>query len=276
MVLKAQGRYNQLLEERSNLTLEFPNGEIRRVPFFENPDINESKKANYIKYSPLGRSSPLYSYFNSDSRAFEISFNFSLDHIYDTFSRTLTNLTFPLDTVDLTKLTRDSFLERGAKNLSFGVEVKGNGARIHDQEYLSLFPLEAKAINSDVRKGKAKVIDFILYWINLIRATTLNNSKDPSQGPPIVRLTHGIMYKDIPCICVNYKISSEEAANYDRNTLLPRLITISMSLLEIRHGDFTRYEAAKAIKRDNVVGWEAIIDRSGSKTTDPLPIRRNF
>lgn len=287
MVIKGN-RINQKLEEQTHLTLYFPNGQVRRVPFFENPQISESKRANYIKYAPAGRSSPMYSYFNSESRMFELSFTINMDHVLDMVSKDLMSLTFPLDTFVLEGLTRESFLRKLPINpnrvsnsktnaLSYDLNYSNNILNRSDLDTtnINIFQVAQDFVNSrNGRNLKNKIVDFMLYWMNLIRSTCLNNAEDPKLGPPIVRLNHGILYKDVPCVCVSYKIDHESDAGFDRNTLMPRLISVSMSLMEVRHGDFTRYEFSKSEKRDNVVGWEAIVSPNGSMTIDPVPIYR--
>jgi len=104
-----------------------------------------------------------------------------------------------------------------------------------------------------------QVIDLIIYWTNIIRSSVTNNSKNPLFGPPIVRLNHGILYQDIPCICNSYTIDYNEAAGYDLDTLLPRQLKISMKLEEIRTGDFGEYDPVNVIKRDNLAGWESVV-----------------
>lgn len=106
---------------------------------------------------------------------------------------------------------------------------------------------------------KYTVIDLIIYWTNIIRSSVTNNSKNPLFGPPIVRLNHGILYQDIPCICDSYTIDYNEAAGYDLDTLLPRQLKISMKLEEVRTGDFGEYDPVNVIKRDNLAGWESVV-----------------
>ena len=110
--------------------------------------------------------------------------------------------------------------------------------------------------------NRLNLIDIIIYWVNIIRSSVVNNTDNPIYGPPIIRLNHGIMYQDVPCICQNYSISHEENAGYDLDTLLPRRLKITMKLEEFRagdYGDFGRGKDADPIKRDNLAGWEAVI-----------------
>jgi hypothetical protein len=88
----------------------------------------------------------------------------------------------------------------------------------------------------------------------------VNYSKNPIYGPPIIRLRHGILYQDIPCICTDYSIDYNEAAGYDIDTLLPRQLKINLKLEEIRTGDFGEFAPkGNPIERDNLAGWEAVV-----------------
>jgi len=106
---------------------------------------------------------------------------------------------------------------------------------------------------------KYRIIDLIIYWTNIVRSSVVNNSKNPLYGPPVLRLRHGILYQDIPCICTNYTIDYNEAAGYDLDTLLPRQLKVTMKLEEIRTGDFGEFDTADIIKKDNLAGWEAVV-----------------
>ena len=107
---------------------------------------------------------------------------------------------------------------------------------------------------------KYRIIDLIIYWTNIIRSSVVNYSKNPIYGPPIIRLRHGILYQDIPCICTDYSIDYNEAAGYDIDTLLPRQLKINLKLEEIRTGDFGEFAPkGNPIERDNLAGWEAVV-----------------
>ena len=115
-------------------------------------------------------------------------------------------------------------------------------------------------------EARVKVLDTIIYWVNIIRSSVTNNSKNPIFGPPIVRFNFGLLYKDIPCICTNYTIGYNESAGFDLQTLLPRQLRITMNLEELRAGDFGDFEpgSLNQVKRDNLAGWEAVIGSEGS------------
>ena len=120
---------------------------------------------------------------------------------------------------------------------------------------------------SDGQIEKLKVIDTLIYWVNIVRSSVLNNSQNPIYGPPIIRLRHGVMYQDIPCLCTGYTISVEEKAGHDLQTLMPRRLKISMNLEENRTGDFGKFEQNNPVKKDNLAGWESVL--TGPQTTDP-------
>ena len=107
---------------------------------------------------------------------------------------------------------------------------------------------------------KYRIIDLIIYWTNIIRSSVVNYSKNPIYGPPVIRLRHGILYQDIPCVCTDYSIDYNEAAGYDLDTLLPRQLKVNLKLEEFRTGDFGEFAPkGNPIQRDNLAGWEAVV-----------------
>ena len=113
--------------------------------------------------------------------------------------------------------------------------------------------------DNEQKQLKYRIVDLIIYWTNIVRSSVVNYSKNPIYGPPIIRLRHGILYQDIPCICTSYSIDYNEAAGYDMDTLLPRQLKISLKLEEIRTGDFGEFDTKSIIKKDNLAGWEAVV-----------------
>lgn len=115
---------------------------------------------------------------------------------------------------------------------------------------------------------RLKTIDLIIYWVNVVRSSVINHAKTPVFGPPIVRLRHGIMFQDIPCVCTDYRVSYDESAGHDLKTLLPRRIKISMNLEEVRTGDFGDFDPNQQVAKDNLAGWESVILEEAN-STDP-------
>jgi hypothetical protein len=106
------------------------------------------------------------------------------------------------------------------------------------------------------------VLDLIYVWVNLVRSTILNNSKNTLYGPPIVRLTHGPMYNNVPCLVEDYSIRILDEAGYEAQTLTPKRLEVTMNLIESRTGDFGGYEATDLEDGDNLTGWESIISNN--------------
>ncbi len=300
------------LEEQSFLQFWFPRGNRSftklTLPFFENIKIEENSSANYIEYNPQSRSGSFFSYTGSKSRAFSLSFNLTYPHLY---TYALKNKFTVAPTVKSSEELRalffqspqdpgqdpgftmkkgnaydffrdygetDNQVEEAIKNFlayQSGLSAQTGNAVVLDptQTNQKINAIETKFIqDSQGSKVNRDIIDIILYWINIIRASILSNAEKPTLGPPIVRLNHGIMYQDVPCICVDYKISDDgERAGYDQKTMLPRSININMSLREHRVGDFKEYDIFDDIRRDNLAGWEAVLD--GTHSLDPISRR---
>ena len=305
------------LPERSKLMFYFPvptqgsDFYVVEMPFFENIQIKENKKAKYQKYSLISRSSNLYSYLGADSRSLSLSFNMTMPHIVDlhpgltldkfmSFQSDKDNIDAerekfkkPYSSADPIKSMAFQLGTDYTKNLAsdsakqvFNTDWALSGMTVQEREELiqsydlspatlespfvenrsvvtedpRIPPVNAKVIDDNQQKQlKYRIIDIIIYWTNLIRSSVVNYSKNPIYGPPTIRVNHGILYQDIPCICTDYSISYNESAGYDLDTLLPRQLKITMKLEEIRTGDFGEFDTSDIIKRDNVTGWESVV-----------------
>ena len=298
---------------------------VVELPFFENIQIKESKKARYQKYSLISRSSNLYSYLGAESRTLSLSFKMTMPHILDqhpgiTFDQYVhyqtdkdnmeaekklfkepykaedgpMGMAFQLGTKYTQDLAKDSaksvlldgsftgalnetdkhfiqsrygISESSMNEVNFAANVVKNIAsnpfNIVDNLVNAAAATEEQAKlkieNNQNLQLKYRIIDLIIYWTNIIRSSVVNYSKNPIYGPPVIRLRHGILYQDIPCICTDYSIDYNEAAGYDINTLLPRELKITMKLEEIRTGDFEEFDTIDIIKKDNLAGWEAVV-----------------
>jgi len=52
--------------------------------------------------------------------------------------------------------------------------------------------------------------------------------------PPIIFLNYGVLYQNIPCLCLNYDIKIQQDSPYELGSLLPHHLRVSMSLVEAR------------------------------------------
>ena len=282
------------LEERSNLAIEFPvkdNRVLRAyIPFLENPTITERGSSNLQEYNLLGRAGSLFSYTGSKSRNFNVSFNISLQHL--AHHQSLEGLAekflsrFRLFFSDKQR-ARQAFNLKGfstRQTSDLGSQIPIDHAKVHRNYYRSLISilfgeeneisefLTASILGSEAPTPEDKfkrindTINLVYVWLNLIRGTTLNNSRNTLFGPPIVRLTHGPMYNNVPCVVDSYDVRIVEEAGYDIQTLTPNRITINLSLKETRTGDYDRFRPGKIESGDTLAGWEAVYN---SNTIDP-------
>jgi hypothetical protein len=266
----------RLLEQRSRLEFNYPRAAadggpvVMFVPFYENPIITESKSANYAEYDVLGRSSNLYAYTGAKSRKFKIDVHYTLHHLKE---MAVSQSRFKKLLFETTKEAQDRFFLIG-ENVNDGVTGETQSQRLF-REYSDIFA-QVHGGNDVLQRFKedpllptemVKTLDTLLFFINVLRSSVYNNSTNPLHGPPLVRLNHGALYQRIPCIIKNYNISFVEEAGYHVETLMPNRIKVSLSLDEIRAGDFGSAEAATPISQDNLVGWESVL--SPKKSLDP-------
>jgi len=291
------------IEERSHLTLEFPQTDNRvirtYIPMLENPTITETGKANLATYKLLGRANALHAYMGAESRKFNLTFRITFlhllehlgteglaDHFQRQFSLFYTGKDAaiksffayageggygPFHNNELTpNVDPGKSVEHGRTHRAYYQEIarlKTGGRNFFDNAVDGLLDVLGEFEDpKDDMKDMNTLIDIVLSWVNLIRSTTLNNARDTTQGPPIVRVTHGPLYNNIPCVTEGYDIKIVEEAGYDINTLLPKQLEISLNLAENRTGDFGAFKAGEVTEGDNLAGWEGIL---GDNNTDP-------
>jgi len=104
----------------------------------------------------------------------------------------------------------------------------------------------------------AQAVEIIVYWIGLIRSSTMNNYMNPTLGPPIIKIKHGILYDRISTVAQNYSIALDDMAGYDVVSLLPNRIKVSLSLLEIQKNP----SDVPGDVEETIYGWERNVDNA--------------
>lgn len=128
------------------------------------------------------------------------------------------------------------------------------------------FSLVQLFTGSTIPKPEKNAIEYFILLLNVIRTSTLNNSRNTNLGPPKIYINHGTMYNNIPCVCSNYSVRLVSDAGYNLTTMTPQRVEISLSLMENRVGNFGSFEPFKLISGENIAGWEAVIE---NRTMDP-------
>jgi len=275
----------RFLQERSFLVFEFRDENVDKyysiLPFFENISISESQKSNLAVYDLIGRAGNVYGYTGSKSRQFNLSFKMNAVHVEQILRNegfSLTDFSVAISNFASKEAQRAAFFlpsnQRSTNSKINQVSVaerRYNDLQIESSEYLAqrrqgqgkeddlinLFTI----LTTNYKKG----IESVLYWLNLVRTSTINNSKNSLYGPPIIRLNHGILYNNVPCICTSFTIRENSKTNYDVPTNFAMYYDVTMSLEEIRSLN-DEYVPGNITKGDAVAGWN---DFNEYGTMDP-------
>lgn len=299
-----------------------------KIPFYENPSIQETQSSRYANYKLLGRNSNLLAFLGADSRALELRFTLTLPHLEHFITElpwlnkdylsskgkafaieksptigqedlgTVMAATGQFDFASMSQAQDDANQllaenEAAAESLAGDTYKNQKGLKSieaiehHRQAFdtlradaagiaVSAFnqPSDGGPIGSFLDKfitqpppsqsgGNVKAAFY--YFTNLIRTTTLG-SRELGLGPPIVRLSFGPLYQDVPCAAMKYAIEIDELSGYDRDTLLPRRVKIQLSLQELRVGEYSYHKPNELLSNDNVPTWESVFDFG---TVDP-------
>lgn len=283
------------LEDRSKLVFNFPGTETqipRVLNFMENIKISEKGRAKYSEYNPIGRNGSAFIYLGAESRSFSLDFSLTLLNIIQN-TRYKPNTTG--SNYESKYEMRKEYFEKdseGKPNASKGEDpndaVKGplNMIDAYDKVFLrllddselatifkkagtqnaqGLFTSQSKQLINARRMGLACII----WWVNLIRSSVFTSSMSPYLGPPILRLNHGILYQNVPCIVESYSIDIDKDKGYDNRTLLPNEFKISMNLREVRLSSRSAsYKAGDPGQGDIQPGWDSLLE--GGATLDPV------
>lgn len=262
---------DRFLPERSFLIFEFPVAGRDRpmritLPFLENINISENGKANFAVHDVLSRPGSLYTYLGSKSRKLRLKFNLTLPHIQYEMKGNLLGY-FGYISLDDKESEKDRFVNKhGMEERRYNPTDPFLSQAAFARRYFESLKNNDFTETVKASSKSDEPLELMLWWSNIIRASTVGNAIDPTLGPPIVRVNHGLMYKNIPCICMSYNIELADRSTYDLKTLMPRELVVSMELEEIRMGDFGEYLRGGVISGDNVTGWEAVISDG---TMDP-------
>ena len=243
----------------------------RYLPFLGDVVISESRKANYIDYTPISRNSSIAYYTGSESRMFKLSYEISPNFL-------IQNPGF----VDYIKSFRDVVGSNVGSNDPRKTFFPNRSVTAPQQPISFDRPygvkkLTEKGVNKTDLLQDTIVYSFIDYQINLIRASVINNATDPTKGPPVVRLNHGLLYQNVPCICKDYSVEqvyddSNKKNMHTKYKISKNKIQLSLNLQEIRLGNYltTPFDPNTSTDaQDNIVGWEQILNPE-YKSLDPI------
>jgi hypothetical protein len=254
------------LEDKSKLVFHFNTDKaegsiIKVLNFMENIQIDERVTTNYAQYTPIGSNGSQFAYLGTKSREFEISFSMTLPHIMentlikpDTVGKTLSKAALR----SMFFSTSPEFIHNIANTKLVNTKRYADYIQHVDKQHTDLLSEEDRPIERSSVKGSVRETALIkvMYWVNLIRASCLTNAKQPYLGPPLVRLHHGILYSDIPCLVSSYNITYDHMHGFDSKTMLPRVISVKLSLKEVRLRGRAYSPGANG---DYTPGWDSFI-----------------
>lgn len=263
---------------------------FRTLRFLENVSVNEKQSSRLAEYNPIGRAGSLFTYLGADSRAIDLSFNITLPNVLEhakyvdeQLAAQKTQEQMKQDYIKGAASVgpiggflgaAQAFATTAISEQDQWLGIPSNIVREEIEKYSSLLSDQERLLHFQSNRAFDVNIDFnnildidvtvtpnpddirikairkIAEWTSMIRSSVLNNASNPTEGPPIVHLSHGLMYRDIPCVVTNYSISNDTLAGYDKKTLLPRIIQVQMNLKEIRPSDGSKY---------GIRGWESML-----------------
>lgn len=261
----------------------------RWLPFYENPTIVESRKANYANTKIFLRNEPVRLWTGSEARKFKVDVHYSLIHIASMMPtkeifKHFAGLNRDLLDHELTQIKRyiNDVVERdtGAKRASMSpaqaiakLEERGNtfegpwGPMPGTPDCIWNNSLVWVMSQMERWVDLTRLVQYCITHIrNSVIGTGTRSETHPGaqKGPPIIELKWGAMYDFTPCIATDYRIQAMENAGYDSKSLIPQRLKISITLEEMRnvHGNLWGNPKITGF----LPGWDAVLDLG---TIDP-------
>ena len=290
---------------KGKIVLRYPSKDVfhtKTIPFFENPEITESQSPRYANYAVVARSSNLFGYLGADSRKFNLSFNITLPNIlavggkFDkVFNTPPTKMQKQMEIMetdefreDVTSqvgpLMGDAVVDQAIAQQKYALKRTEGVAQKMEESYYKILEEEEKKLvkflsyssplyllQSTAGAAQRVALNAVGSFVAAIRSTVINNAVDTQYGPPLVRLSFGMLYNDVPCICKGYNISMDTKAGYDKQTLMPRVVKVNMKLEEARNLSQSSGKGSFKTSYDKLVGWEVLLgtNRIPGASMDP-------
>lgn len=289
---------NQAIERRGGLRFNYapsnlyPMTKVVWIPFYENPMIVESRRANYASTKVFLRNEPVRLYTGSEARKFKVDIHYSLIHMAAMVSkedmdnifsvhggvgyykdidaiRTYLQDTVGRDTGSDSTGKSDAVLTQEAKDRSTSIDGpwgpnrwwKDTSTGSQGSNYWN-FALMWMMRTSPDWVHHHRLIQKV---VNNIRGSLIGTAGLPVKGPPIVELKWGTMYNFTPCIVTDYRIQPVENAGYDTKSLTAQRLKISLTLEEMRNINGNLWGNPEV--GGDLPGWDSIFEFG---TIDPV------
>ena len=222
---------------------------VFKLPFLETPKISETRQATYASHDIVNRNEPYRLWTGAKAKKLSVSFNITGPHLV-TFAQTLMaeQVEGALMSQEFKTYLSDLIKDQNSMDWSPDQAAEQNISSANNDMYDTTHKMltddtATGSINSgDAPYGKPRrnLIMYTMFLLNLIRSSVIGstNASTPEEGKfrksyipaPVIFLTYGAMYDREPFIATNYSITFDGKRGYEELSMLPRVISIKLSL----------------------------------------------
>ena len=132
-----------------------------------------------------------------------------------------------------------------------------NQAKQEVQPYLG-----AQDLIHKINPADYNFIKYVSYMVDTIRSSIIGSvTQANAAGPPIIYLKFGTLYNRHRFICTGYDIKFDGKAGYETKSLLPRLMSVTMTLESY---DYPGGTSVDALGRFGAPGWDTNFIRTNA------------
>jgi hypothetical protein len=262
----------------------------RKLPFYENPQLSERRRANYAQKNIFLRNEPVRLYTGSGPRTFRLLLTYTLPHIAQFVKNYISNpkILTPEEKVDFEHLkqsiktllikqsnTGNKFGPAGSTQIitegGYTVGLNdtiinptagpGDGPHMPAVQPVALEGIDNKLFfNAQVLWANYHVdlTTIIQYMLNIARSSVIGTvDSSVKYGPPIGYLNYGTVYNEVPVIVKEYKITMDSKEGIDHSSLLSRVLKIDLSLEEFSQQSGILHGKGNT---NPIHGWDSIFN----------------
>lgn len=208
------------------------------LPFFQNPKISESKKANYVKFLPIATNDNVLIYTGSESRKIKIEFDINFLHMVENNLISLKNMKERLDFPK--NLKKKNLIEKWRAYIKKQI---GSISNIDD-----LFPYPSKRgfsttgrghfsyLTDGPTKNREDLLECYHFFLEILKESVYNDRVNPLLGPPLMIIHFQPLYDNVVCVCESYNLRDRQMT-YDVATGIPTTMSISFDLTEFKNSN---------------------------------------
>ena len=239
-----EDRVNQELENRGYLEFKYPGLDrigdppSLKLPFFENPIIQESRSSRYSDHTIINRNEPWRLFTGAEAKKINLRLKLTLPHMLHFAiaygSDYMLEFLQGSEYYSAFQYRVDEWIDKREGYQSLALKNQ-SGNPTNEAGERTWIPLNSQGLNLGYSSQQKEELfyAYVQHMVDKVRSSVVGSVAQQGmtvKSPPVVFLSFGTMYHKEPFIVRNYSINYGGEQGFDINTMLPRVMNIQLNL----------------------------------------------